>query len=36
MRLIVSLKGMYPGPTIEVNEGDRVVVRVINRLAKPT
>ncbi|KAJ7555524.1 hypothetical protein O6H91_05G043900 [Diphasiastrum complanatum] len=30
MKKIVSVNGMFPGPTIHVNEGDRVVVKVTN------
>jgi FtsP/CotA-like multicopper oxidase with cupredoxin domain len=28
--------GMYPGPTIEANQGDRIVVNVTNKLENST
>ncbi|KAM0941210.1 putative laccase [Dioscorea sansibarensis] len=29
---IVTVNGMFPGPTLEVNDGDTLVVRVVNRV----
>ncbi|KAJ0983836.1 hypothetical protein J5N97_002192 [Dioscorea zingiberensis] len=28
---IITVNGMFPGPTLEVNDGDTLVVRVVNR-----
>lgn len=33
---VLSRTGIYPGPTIEVNEGDRIIVNVTNRLPNAT
>lgn len=30
-----TILGMYPGPTIEVNEGDQLVVNVFNEVPDP-
>lgn len=30
-RVIVTVNGLYPGPRIDVREGDAVVVHVINK-----
>ncbi|CAG8440506.1 4203_t:CDS:2 [Funneliformis caledonium] len=35
-RKIWSMNGSYPGPTIEVNKGDRVLIHVHNNLEEPT
>ncbi|KAH7672558.1 Laccase protein [Dioscorea alata] len=29
---IVTVNGMFPGPTLEVNDGDTLVIRVVNRV----
>lgn len=34
--LLTHFKGMYPGPTIEANQGDRLVVNVTNMLENRT
>ncbi|GJE98919.1 cupredoxin domain-containing protein [Phanerochaete sordida] len=34
-KLMLVVNGMYPGPTIEVNQGDHIVVNVTNMLEKP-
>jgi FtsP/CotA-like multicopper oxidase with cupredoxin domain len=33
---VLSYNGVYPGPTIDVREGDRLVVRFKNTLSEPT
>lgn len=30
-RSAITVNGMYPGPTLEVNNGDTLVVNVVNR-----
>ena len=35
-RKVWSINGSYPGPTIEVNKGDRVLIRVHNNLEEVT
>lgn len=36
MRTILVMNGKFPGPLIEVNEGDRVLVNVTNQLQNGT
>jgi bilirubin oxidase len=33
---VLAYNGIFPGPTLEVNEGDRVIVHFRNDLAEPT
>ncbi|SGY20472.1 BQ5605_C016g08067 [Microbotryum silenes-dioicae] len=33
---MLVVNGMFPGPTIEANQGDRIVVNVTNKLPNPT
>lgn len=35
-RYIFAINGQFPGPVIEVNEGDRVLINVTNELLEPT
>jgi FtsP/CotA-like multicopper oxidase with cupredoxin domain len=35
-RILSTINGQYPGPTIEVNKGDRVIINVHNELGEPT
>ncbi|CAG8511854.1 13684_t:CDS:10 [Acaulospora colombiana] len=35
-RQLSTINGQYPGPTLEVNKGDRIVMRVNNQLGEPT
>ena len=35
-KLMLVVNGQYPGPTIEVNADDRIVVNVTNRLPNST
>ena|ERR1044072_4975019 len=35
-RLLSTINGQYPGPTIEVNKGDRIVMNFRNELGAPT
>lgn len=32
---VPTVNGMFPGPPIEVNEGDRVIVKVTNKQVYP-
>ncbi len=34
--MLISTPGMYPGPTIEANQGDRLIVKVHNNLPNAT
>jgi FtsP/CotA-like multicopper oxidase with cupredoxin domain len=36
MRPVLVMNGQFPGPLIEVNEGDRVLVNVTNQLQNGT
>ena len=35
-RQLSTVNGQYPGPTIEVNKGDRIVMKINNKLGEPT
>src|SRR6266487_5870398 len=35
-RQLSTVNGQYPGPTIEVNRGDRIVMKIHNKLGEPT
>ena len=35
-RQLSTVNGQYPGPTIEVNKGDRIVMKIHNKLGEPT
>ncbi|CAI2173817.1 1010_t:CDS:10 [Funneliformis geosporum] len=35
-RIMSTINGQYPGPTIEVNKGDRIVMNIRNELEDPT
>ncbi|CAG8444745.1 16862_t:CDS:10, partial [Funneliformis mosseae] len=35
-RMMSTINGQYPGPTIEVNKGDRIVMNIRNELEAPT
>ncbi|SRR6266498_2269611 len=35
-RQLSTVNGQYPGPTIEVNKGDRIVMNIHNKLGEPT
>ncbi|CAB4399147.1 unnamed protein product [Rhizophagus irregularis] len=35
-RSLATINGQYPGPTIEVKKGDRIVINVRNELGEPT
>ncbi|CAJ0628695.1 14927_t:CDS:10 [Entrophospora sp. SA101] len=35
-RQLSTVNGQYPGPTIEVNKGDRIVMNINNKLGEPT
>ncbi len=35
-RLVSTINGQYPGPTIEVNKGDRIIMNFRNELGAPT
>ncbi|PWN51275.1 hypothetical protein IE53DRAFT_314201 [Violaceomyces palustris] len=35
-KVVIAVNGMIPGPLIEVNEGDRLIVNVTNMIEEPT
>ncbi|CAG8649325.1 16071_t:CDS:10, partial [Gigaspora rosea] len=35
-RQLSTVNGQYPGPTIEVNKGDRILMKIRNKLGEPT
>lgn len=35
-RSLATFNGQYPGPTIEVKKGDRIVMNIRNELGEPT
>lgn len=35
-RQLSTVNGQYPGPAIEVNKGDRIVMKIHNKLGEPT
>src|ERR1700733_11308616 len=35
-RILSTINGQFPGPTIEVNKGDRIVINIHNELGEPT
>ncbi|CAG8503964.1 24302_t:CDS:10 [Dentiscutata erythropus] len=35
-RQLSTINGQYPGPTLEVNKGDRIVMKIRNKLGEPT
>ncbi|CAG8614040.1 8461_t:CDS:10, partial [Ambispora leptoticha] len=35
-RQLSTVNGQYPGPTIEANKGDRIVMKIRNKLGEPT
>ncbi|CAG8539615.1 8815_t:CDS:10 [Paraglomus occultum] len=35
-RQLTTVNGQYPGPTIEVNKGDRILLKINNKLGEPT
>jgi FtsP/CotA-like multicopper oxidase with cupredoxin domain len=35
-RSLATINGQYPGPVIEVNKGDRIVMNIRNELGEPT
>lgn len=35
-KLMLVVNGQYPGPTIEANPEDRILVNVTNKMSNPT
>ncbi|CAG8808014.1 25481_t:CDS:2, partial [Racocetra persica] len=35
-RQLSTVNGQYPGPVIEVNKGERIVMKIHNKLGEPT